>query len=243
MPKPLGLNNMKKYSVFILIVLISTTLLNARNFVGVELGQKDTLNYKKSSENKKLLLLFGTNLSSFINEEGDWQLGYSIGLTLDFRVYKSLSISLPVSYTRINAAPKKVEGRTFPNVGDNIYKTLTDWQVSFSYLEIPIISTYKFFSKNNYDIRYALGPGLVIGPKDLSRIEKSTRTDEIIGIEEYGPPLEPQNVLYSGININTGVRFHVSRFYIDLLYVLYPYKIKNINILNSISLKLGIDIS
>ena len=84
---------------------------------------------------------------------------------------------------------------------------------------------------------------MVIGPKDLSRIEKSTRTDEIIGIEEYGPPLEPQNVLYSGININTGVRFHVSQFYIDLLYVLYPYKIKNINILNSISLKLGIDIS
>ncbi|NIU00526.1 MAG: hypothetical protein GWN01_06180, partial [Nitrosopumilaceae archaeon] len=91
-------------------------------------------------------------------------------------------------------------------------------------------------------IGYVLGSGLVIATKDFSRIEKFKKTDEIIGVEKYGPPLEPQNVLYSGINIITGVRIHVSRFYIDLLYILYPYKIKDINKLNSISLRLGIDI-
>lgn len=267
---------MKSLLVFILMVLISTATLNARNTFGVKTGvnfsafQKDQKEFvkgyilitkmfpisknlhrykikdktpsQKQPDKSKFFWSFGTNLSSFLNEEGKWQLGYNVGLTFDFRMYKKLSITLPFSYTRINASPENVEGRTFPNVGENVYKTLSDWKVSFGFLEFPVLFTYKFLSKNNYDIRLVLGPGVVIATKDFSRIEKFTRTDEIIGVEKYGPPLEPQNVLYSGYNITMGTRFHVSRFYISVFYALYPYKIKSINKLNSISLRLGIDI-
>ncbi|NIV13688.1 MAG: hypothetical protein GWN62_21130 [Aliifodinibius sp.] len=218
----------------------NSTVLGAEDFNLNRMSDK--MDSEKSSKKSILLWSFGTNLSSFINEEGTWQLGYSLGLTFDFRVFKNLSITLPFSYTRINAAPENVEGRTFPNIGENIYKTLNDWQVSVGFLEFPILFTYKFFSKNSYDIRYILGPGLVIATKDFSKIENITKTDEIIGVEKYGPPLEPQHELYSGYNIITGIRFHVSRFYISVLYALYPYKIKSINKLNSISFRLGIDI-
>ncbi|NIU00527.1 MAG: hypothetical protein GWN01_06185, partial [Nitrosopumilaceae archaeon] len=108
---------MNKYPVFILIVLISTAILNAENSFDAKFGIKDKMDSEKSSKKAKLLWSFGTNLSSFLNEEGKWQLGYSIGFTFNFRVYKNLSVTLPFSYTRINAAPENVEGRTFPDFG------------------------------------------------------------------------------------------------------------------------------
>ena len=184
----------------------------------------------------------GTNLSSFLHEEGEWQLGYNLGLTFNVHLYKNLSMTLPFSYTRINASPKNVESQSIQDVGEYIYKTLTDWQLAVGVIEIPLLFTYKFFSKNRYDISYIVGLGLGFTEKDYSRIEKFTKTDEIIGVERYGYPLEPQHPtppLFG--NIYTGIRFHKGRFYIDLLYAYYPDNIKEINKLNSISLKLGID--
>lgn len=204
---------------------------------------KNKISSEKQLEKSKLLWSIGASLSSYLHEEGGWQWGYSVGLTLNFRVYKNLSMTLPFSYTRINAAPKNVEGRFYSLDDNNVYKELTDWQISVGFLEFPVLLNYKFFITNKYYLSYLLGPGLVIAVKDFSSIENVTITDEIIGTHDGVTPLEPLNVLHSGLNINSGVRFHVNRFYIDLLYVLYPYKIKDINKLNSISLRFGIDIN
>lgn len=212
---------------------------------------------EKSSQEAKLLWTFGTNLSSFLNEEGEWQWGYSIGLTFNFRVYKNLSMTLPFSYTRINAAPENVAERYYSNdlaeetpypLDYYVYKMLVDRKISIGFLEFPILFSFKFLSGKKYDLSYLLGTGVVIATRDFSKPTQPddvTITDEIIGVHDGFPlasPDETFTISNSGININTGIRFHVSRFYIDLLYVLYPYKIKDINKLNSISLRLGIDI-
>jgi hypothetical protein len=243
----------KTILVFALLILPTFNSLAQKSSIGVsrinhtlELYQQEINNKKSSDEQPQkfnFLLSSGINISSFRHEEGSWQLGYSFGLTFNIYIYRNLSMTLPFSYTRISASSKNVEGRTFPNIGENIYGTLSDWQVSVGFIELPVFFTYKFVSKSSYDIRYVFGTGVVVAKEDLSRIENFRRTDEIIGIEKYAPPLEPQNVLSSGFNISTGFRFHISQFYIDLLYSLYPYEIKEINKLHSISLRLGIDIS
>lgn len=232
---------MKKLPTLILIILISTGAMSAKDPIGVKNGINDKRASETQSKKSILFLSLGVNLSSYLQEEGEWQWGYNLGFTINIHVYKNFSITLPLSYTRINAAPENVEGRTFPDFGENIYKILIDWQVSVGFLEFPILFRYKFYTAKSYDLSYVLGPGLAFATKDFSRIENVTKTDEIIGVEKYGRPLEPQYSLTSVASINTGIRFHVSRFYIDLLYVLYPYEIKNINKLNSISLRLGID--
>ncbi len=234
---------MKKLLAFMLMIFVAIAPLNAKD--AVDAGNK--INAKTASENQPkespVLVSFGTNLSSFLGEKGKWQLGYNAGVIFNFRVSENLSMTLPISYIRINAAPENVEGRTHPIIpGKNIYKTFNDWYVSVVYIEAPLLFSYKFLTKDNYDIRYFLGAGLPIGIKDFSRIENSVRTDEILGVKEYtsfGTPHE----LKGGVNIITGVGFHVSRLYLDLLYAIYPYEVKDINKLNSISLRLGIDIS
>lgn len=233
---------MKKLPAFILIILISTAALSAKDSFGVKNGKNDRIASEEQSKESKLLLSFGANLSSFLHEEGEWQWGYNLGFTINIHVYKNFSITLPLSYTRINAAPENVEDRNYPDIGENIYKTLIDWQVSVAFFEVPVLFTYKVLTKNSYNIRYILGPGLVIAKKDFARVENVTKTDEIIGVEKYSRPLVPLHSLTLPItNINTGIRFHKNRLYIDILYILYLSKIKGINKLNSISLRLGID--
>jgi len=215
-----------------------------------ENGQQKELDDKSSSEKQSKKAIYflsaGINFSSYLQEEGDWQPGYSIGLTFNFEVSKKISITLPFSYARINAAPQNVEGKSYSNDG-YIYKTFVDREISVGFIEFPILVSYKLFSKTKYDLSYLLGPGLIIAVKDLSKSvqpEDVTITDEIIDTHDF--PLDPVDTRFtipnSGLNLSTGIRFHLSRFYIDLLYVLYPYEIKAINKLNSISLKLGIDI-
>ncbi|GEM_PF-5550403 len=205
---------------------------------------------KKSSQKQikksKLLWSFGTNLSSFLHEEGDWQLGYSLGLAFNIPVYQRLSIVIPFSFTRIDAAPRNVEGISYANDG-YIYKTFVNREISIGFLEIPILFSYKFFIAKRYDLSFLLGPAVVIAAKDFSKTvqpEDVTITDEIIGTHDF--PIDPVDTRFtipnSGLNINTGLRLHVNRFYIDVFYILYPYKIKEINQLNSIALRMGIDI-
>ncbi len=155
-------------------------------------------------------------------------------------------MTLPLSYTRINASPKNVEGRSYASDG-YIYKAFINREISVGFLEIPILFSYDFFSIKKYDFNYLFGIGLVIAVKDFSKLVQPkdvTITDEIIGTHDF--PLDPVETRFfipnSGLNINTGVRFHLGRLYIDVLYTLYPYKVKEINKLNSISLRLGIDI-
>ncbi len=199
----------------------------------------------KQMKKSKLLLSVGTNLSSYPGEEGRWQWGYSIGLTFNIiNIHENLSMILSFYYDRINTALKNVEGRTYTFLaGENIYKTLSDLQVSIVHIEAPLLFSYKILTKNKYDISYILGAGIAIGIKDFSRVEKFTRTDEIIGVEQLPFPSGIPYELKDGWNIITGVRFHVDQLYLDLFYTLYPYNVKDINRLNSISLKLGIDIS
>jgi len=233
---------MKKLLAFMLITFVATAPLRAKDAFGV----RDETNAKtapgKQARKSPLLISFGTNLSSFLGEEGSWQLGYSLGLTFNIQIDPRLSLTIPLSYNRINAAPRNVEDRTNSDIGQYIYKTLSDWQVSVAHIEVPVLFAYKFLTQNSYDIRYLLGAGIAVGIKDFSRIEKFTRTDEIIGIEQHGISFGVPNELLGGGNIITGVRFHKTRFYIDLLYVFYSQKIKEINKLNSISLRLGIDV-
>lgn len=227
---------------FFFMCLILTTTLSAKDAFSVRNETNAKTASEKQVKESPFLVSFGTNLSSFLGEEGSWQLGYSMGLTFNIQIDPRLSLTIPLSYNRINAGPRKVEDRTNSDIGQYIYKTLSDWQVSVVHIEVPVLFTYKFLTKNSYDIRYLLGAGIAVGIKDFSKIEKFTKTNEIIGIEQHGISLGVPNELLGGGNIITGVRFHASRFYIDLLYLYYPYEIKDINKLNSISLRLGIDI-
>lgn len=236
---------MKKLPAFILIILISTATLSAKDSFGDENEINDTTAFEKESKRSILFFSLGANLSTFLYEEDEWQLGYNLGFTINIHVYKNFSITLPLSYTRINAALRNVEGKYYSNDG-YIYKAFVNRKISVGFLEFPILFSYKFFSTKSYDLSCILGPGLVIAAKDFSKPvqpEDVTITDEIIGTHNF--PIDPVDTRFtipnSGLNVNTGIRFHISRFYIDLLYVLYPYEIKNINKLNSISLRLGID--
>jgi hypothetical protein len=201
----------------------------------------DKLESEKQQRKTNLLVSVGMNYSSYIHQESEWQLGYNLGLTFNFKVYKKLSISLPFSYARINTAPQNVEGRFYSDDG-YIYKMFVEGQISVGFLEFPILFSYKFLTVKSYNFSFTFGPGLVIAIKDFSTTEDVLITDEIIGMHHGVIPLEPAYVLSSGFNINSGIRFNVSRFYIDFLYILYPYEIKEINKLNTISLRLGIDI-
>ncbi len=231
-------------TLFILFTfLILTGPLNANEFFGEKNGENDKTLAQNQSKRSPLFVSYGTNLASFSGEEGGWKPGYSIGLTFNFPIYRNLSMTLPLSYTRINAAPKNVEDRTYPDhSGDNIYKTLRDWQVSIIFFEVPVLLSYRLLTQKSYDFRYILGFGAAFAAKDFSEVKKYTETDEIIGVENI-PSVDPPNYkLHSDINITTGVRFHLHRFYLDFLYTFYPYDIKDIAPLNSISLKLGIGI-
>ena len=237
---------MKKLLAFMLITFVSTAPLSAKDAFGARNETKAKTAFGKQAKKSPFLVSFGTNLSSFSGEEGDWQLGYNLGLTFNRHLYKNLSITLPLSYTRINTAPKNVEGKSYGNDGF-IYRAFIDREISVGFLEFPILLSYNFSPTKKYETNYLLGFGLVLAAKDFSKVvqpEDVTITNEIIGTHDF--PLDPVDTRFfipnSGININTGVRFHVSRFYIDILYTLYPYTIKEINKLNSISLRLGIDI-
>jgi len=251
---------MKRLLAFMLITFVATAPLSAKD----AFGARDETNAKTASEKQArkspFLVSFGTNLSFYPGEGGDTQLGYSFGLTFNFKIYKNLSMMLPISYTRINTALKAVEGKTEPwFTGENVYKTLSDWQISADFFEVPILFTYKFLTTNSYDINYVLGRGLTFAIKDYSKL-KYTVTDEVLGVSQYPHSIDPEtHELRSKVNIIiTGVRFHISRFYVSILYTFYgsnlkgisklystseyPHGIKRINDLNSISLKLGIDI-
>jgi len=205
-----------------------------------------------------VLLSVGTNFSSYLHEEGQPRIGYNLGLTFNIPVYKNLSITLPFSYARINAAPERVAGRSYsydlaektPNPVDYyIYKLLVNRKISIGFVQFPILLSYKFLPKEKYDFSYMLGAGLVIAATDFStptQPKDVTITDEIIGTYDT-PPIDPTTdetftLSNSGLTLNSGIRFHFTRFYIDLLYALYPYTIKDINKLNTLSLSLGIDL-
>ncbi|RMD48010.1 MAG: hypothetical protein D6830_07735 [Ignavibacteria bacterium] len=229
-------------TLFILFTfLILTGPLNANDFYGEKNGENDKTLPQKQSKKSSLLFSYGTNLSFFSGEEGGWRPSYSIGLTFNFPIYRNLSMTLPLSYIRINAAPKNVADRTYFG-SDTVYKTLSDWEVSIVFFEVPVLLSYRFLNQKSYDFRYVLGFGLAFAVKDFSELKKFTRTDEILGIDYTSPVDYPNYKLHSDINITTGVRFHLGRFYLDLLYAFYPYDIKDIAPLNSISLKLGIGI-
>ncbi|RMD48009.1 MAG: hypothetical protein D6830_07730 [Ignavibacteria bacterium] len=234
-----------KTRLIFFIFLMATAALSAKDAFGIKNEMNEKTASEKQTGRSPVLVSVGANLSSYPGEEGAWQLGYSIGLIFNIiNIHKNLSMILPFYYVRINTAPKNVEGRTYTFLaGEKIYKTLSDLQVSIVHVEAPLLFSYKFLTKNKYDISYILGAGIAIGIKDFSRVEKFTRTDEIIGVEQPPFPSGIPNELKDGWIIITGVRFHVHRLYLDLFYALYPYDVKDINRLNSISLKLGIDIS
>jgi len=189
----------------------------------------------------------GINISSYLIEKSEVQLGYSFGFTFNIMLSNYAFITLPFSYTRINTAPKDVEDYYYSYPPSNyIYKRLVDYQLSLGFLEFPVLLGYEFYENQGYNLNFIVGPGLVISIKDYSKVENSTITDEVIGIYDTLPLENSFNgdpvVANSGFNLNLGVRFNVSRFYFDLIYALYPYKIKDINKLNTLSLTFGVDL-
>ncbi len=250
---------MKKLLAFMLITFVATAPLSAKDAFGARNEANAKTAFGKQAKKSPFLVSFGTNLSFYPGEEGDRQLGYSFGIVFNFNIYNNLSMTLPVLYTRINTALKNVEGKTQLHFEEIVYKTLSDWQISAAFFEVPLLFTYKFLTMNSYDINYVLGPGLAFAVNDYSKL-KFTRTDEILGVSEYNPSIDPEtHELRSTLNIITGVRFHINRFYLDLLYTFYRnnikgiYKlyntskyphhgVKSIDNLNSVSLKLSIDV-
>jgi len=230
----------------------------ANKSLGAKNGKNDNTQLQKHFDDSPFWVSFGTNVSGFPGEKGEWKIGYSLGITFKFKIYKKLSASLPLSLNRINAALKNVEGKTDPGYGEEVYKTLSDWQIKVVYFEVPLLFTYKLFAKNSYDIRFVGGPGLSFPVKDYSK-QNFTRTDEILGISQYSSSIDPEtHALRSSFNIFTGVEFRINRFCLNLLYTFYlnsingisklyitseyPHALKKINNLNSISLKLSIEI-
>ncbi len=249
-----------KTRLILFILLMATATLSAKDPFGIKNEMDEKTASEKQTGRSPVLVSVGTNLSFYPGEEGRWQLGYSIGLTFNYRIYKNLSMTIPLSYTRINTALENLEGTSdAPFSGDTLYKTLSDWQISAAFFEIPLLFIFEFPTKN-FELGYILGPGLAIAVKDFSKLENFTRTDEILGLDDHYDPVDPDtDELRSAINIITGLRLHINRYYLDLLYTFYlnhikyinkldresiyfPNGIKRINKLNSISLKLSIDI-
>lgn len=239
---------MKQDSFFIfisLILFISFSQIYAQN-----VSTSDTLetSYQPTDKpNKKVGLLWsaGPNISKYISEDGDWRIGYRLGLTFNVRIANKSAFTFPFSYTRIHATPKRVEGKSYANDG-YLYKVFVNRDISVGFIELPILFSYNFFSTKKYKFSYLLGTGLVIAVKDYSKLvqpEDVTRTDEIIGTHNF--PVDPVETRFtipnSGLNVSTGIRINVSRFYFDILYVIYPYDIKEINKLNSFSFIFSVD--
>lgn len=206
-------------------------------------------NEKVDTQDKKevkVLLSAGGNISKYISEMGDWQFGYRLGLTFIRNISSKIEITIPFSYIRTHAMPEKVKGKSYANDG-NIYRTFVDRDIAVGFIELPLLFSYNVYSAKTYNLHYLFGPGLVIAAKDYSKLiepKDVTITDEIIGTHNF--PLDPVETRFtipnSGLNVNTGIRFNVSRFYFDLLYVLYPYDVKEINKVNSISFIVHVDI-
>jgi len=251
---------MKKLLAFMLITFVATAPLSAKDTFSARNKTNAKTATGKQAKESPFLISIGTNLSFYPGEEGQPQLGYSLGITFNFRVQKNLSMTIPLSYTRINTALDNLEGAggaSFP--GDTLFKTLRDWQISAAFFEIPLLFIFEFPTKN-FELGYILGPGLAIAVKDFSKLESFTRTDEILGLDDRIDSVDPAtSELRSVINIITGVRLHIGRYYLDLLYtfnpdhikiidkldresIYFPNGIKRINRLNSISVKLSIDI-
>lgn len=228
---------MRKLLAVVLIILAATASMSAKNTLETKAVERDKVTPQKPSRKLPIWVTFGTNLSSYPGEESEWKLGYSLGLTFSFKIYKKLSMSLPLSFNRINTALKDLEGQTIPiEPGMNVYKTLSDWQISADFFEVPLLITYKFFTMKSYDIDYVLGPGLALAIADYSQLVY-TVTDEIIGISQDYPPLDPTTrELRSTLGIITGARFHFSRCYVSILYTLYLNNIKGINKLDDTSI-------
>lgn len=201
------------------------------------------------------MLSAGLNTSSYLTEESGWRLGYRLGLTFNIKISKAVFITLPFAYTRIYALQKNVEGKYYSRdyVDESyqdyyVYKLFRDWQISVGLLEIPILLSYKFYNTKWYNISCTFGPGIVIAIKDFSKQASYTFTDEIIGTHDGAvfdsvDPVDPYPYFEnSGFNLNTGLRFNVSRFYFDIVYTLYPFEIKEIKKLNTISLILSVDL-
>jgi hypothetical protein len=187
-----------------------------------------------------LLVSLGVNASTFLHEESEWQLGYSLGFIMNFKLYKNFSLTLPFSYTRINTAVKNVEGRYYSYSDPYIYKTLSNRQISVVFFEIPILVSYKFLTGKRMNLSLLLGSGLAIASKDNSKLESVTLTEEITGLHHGNYPLEPQNSFSSGLNIYAGIRFQANRFFIDALYYFYQYEIKDIDQISTVSVRFSL---
>ncbi len=113
-----------------------------------------------------------------------------------------------------------------PFSGDTLFKTLRDWQISAAFFEIPLLFIFEFPTKN-FELGYILGPGLAIAAKDFSKLKNFIRTDEILGLDDGNEPVDPATGEFrSVINIITGVRLHINRYYQDLRYIFNPDHIK-----------------
>lgn len=225
-------------------------------------GQNNLLDNKpqdiEETEKKprKTVILFsaGCNISSYFTEDGGWQLGYRIGMTINTKVSEAVFIMLPFAYVRINAFQKNVERKFYSGVYVDesyqdyyVYKLFRDWKISLAFFEFPVLLGYKVYQTNRYNISFTFGPGIAFAIKDISKQPTYTFTDEIIGThngEVFNSFNESDAYRYfknSGLNLNTGIRFNVSRLYLDVMYTFYPYKIKEIKNLNTISLILSVD--
>lgn len=231
--------------LFSFILCIGILQGHAQNIHSVELFQSSHDTNKQKSKTGTVFWSTGPNISKYLSEDGGLQFGYRLGLTFNITISTKTLITLPFSYNRINTASRNVEGKFYTDDG-YIYKTYVNREISVGFLELPILFSYNFYSSKKYNFSYLLGPGMVIATKDFSKSvqpEDVMRTDEIIGMHDY--PLDPVETGFtipnSGLNLNTGIRLNVNRFYLDILYILYPYSIKEINKLNSISLIFSID--
>ena len=188
----------------------------------------------------------GINTSSYLNEDGGWQLGYRLGWTFNFKVSKFVVVSLPFAYVRINAYQQNVEGSYYSH--DNyVYRTYKDWHISLSFFEFPILLSYKFYNAERYNLSFSFGPGIKIAIKDYSGQPTYTFTDEIIGTHDgqrFDSIDSGDSYGYfrnSGMNFYTGIQFNLRRFYLDLLYTINPFNIKDLKSLHTLSLIISID--
>ena len=216
---------------------------------------QDTEETEKKSKKGILLVSVGSNISSFLTEYGGWQLGYRIGVTFNIKVSKDVFVTPPFAYTRINAFRKNAEEEfySYDNVGESyqefyIYKLFIDQKISLAFLEFPALLCYRFYQTNRYGVSITLGPGFALAVKDFSKWPTVTITNEIIGthngeVFDIVDGNDPYRYLKdSGYDLNAGIRFNLSWFYLDMMYTYYPYTINEIENFNAISLIFSVDL-
>ena len=205
-------------------------------------------NYSQKNDSSFITLFsVGTNFSSYLGEKGAWKPGCRVGAIFQLNLINNFYMKMPIAFVRLNAEQKKIGLNAYTYNPNYIYRVYVDWQISFSFIEFPLLLSYKFYHKDKLGLNFSVGPGIALATEDRSGEAKYTHTREIIGthnrIDDGSLGGGKEMFEDSGINFNTGFQVSYGGYYFDLMYTIYPFEINYIKRLNTLTFMLSVDLS